>query len=63
MEKPILNTIWNINYNWVAGFFSGDGCFFIDIFKSKTSKLNYAIKLRAIIGQHYRDESSLLRVF
>jgi hypothetical protein len=50
-----VNTPLIIDYNWFAGFFSGDGCFFIDVFKSKTSKMNYAIKLRVLIGQHSRD--------
>lgn len=46
----------NINYSWFAGFFSGKGCFFIDIFKSKTSRLNYSVRLKVIIGQHSKDE-------
>ena len=46
----------NINYDWFAGFFTGEGCFFIDIFKSKMTKLGYCIRLRITIGQHSRDE-------
>lgn len=45
-----------IDYSWFAGFFSGEGCFFIDIFKSKTCKLGYSVALRVIVEQHSRDE-------
>lgn len=56
IERPATDIPITIDYNWLAGFFSGDGCFFIDIFKSKSSKINYAVKLRALISQHSRDE-------
>ena len=45
-----------INFNWFAGFFSGEGCFFIEISKCKTTKVGYYTKLRISIGQHIRDE-------
>lgn len=46
----------NINYYWFSGFFSGEGYFFIDIFKSKTVKVGYCIRLHIIIRQHFRDK-------
>ena len=52
--KVNLPTI--INYYWIAGFISGDGCFYINILKSKDSKVGYAVKLRISITQHSKDE-------
>nr|YP_009574379.1 hypothetical protein [Arthrobotrys musiformis]QBM31497.1 hypothetical protein [Arthrobotrys musiformis]QBM31647.1 hypothetical protein [Arthrobotrys musiformis] len=40
---------------WVAGFTSGEGCFFINIFNSKT-KIGFGTKLSFQITQHSRDE-------
>jgi len=39
----------------LAGFINGEGCFFIDIYKSKTSKIGNSIRLKFLIGQHLRD--------
>lgn len=55
VERPIVIRPVNIDYNWLAGFFSGEGCFFIDIFKCKTCKQGYGVSLRIIVGQHSRD--------
>ena len=40
--------------NWIAGFTSGEGCFLIIIFKSKT-KQGEAVKLIYQLTQHSRD--------
>lgn len=40
--------------HWLAGFVSGEGCFFINIFKSKTNT-GFAVKLIFKITQHNRD--------
>lgn len=40
--------------NWLAGFTSGEGCFLISIFKSKTL-IGNAVKLRFSLTQHSRD--------
>lgn len=56
IQRSIVNIPTIIDYDWFAGFFSGDGCFYIEINKSKTSIVNYTIRLRALIGQHSRDE-------
>lgn len=39
----------------MAGFITGEGCFFIDIYKSKTNKIGSAVRLKFLIGQHVRD--------
>ena len=44
-----------INPNWLAGFASGEGCFFVNIYKSKT-KLGQAIQLKFLITQHSKDK-------
>ena len=44
------------NPNWVAGFSSGEACFIVDIFKSKSNKIGYSVNLRVMISQHARDE-------
>jgi hypothetical protein len=53
-EKLKVNAPTNIDYNWIAGFYSGEGSFLIDIFKSK-AKIGYSIVLRITITQHFRD--------
>jgi len=41
---------------WLAGFTSAEGCFFVNITKSKSeSELKQTIRLRFIITQHSRD--------
>ena len=46
----------NIDYNWFAGFFSGEGCFFIEISKTRAPRLINTVGLRVFIGQHIRDK-------
>jgi hypothetical protein len=62
VERPKANIPININYNWIAGFFSGDGCFSIGIYKSDTHKASYRVMLRIIFSQHSRDEVLFNRV-
>lgn len=63
MERP-LHSISEIPLepHWVSGFVDGEGCFAVEIFKSKASKLGYATNLRFSISQHARD-SSLIKSF
>lgn len=55
MPRPIIQPPKVFNSYWISGFVSGDGCFFISIFKS-TTKLGGAVKLMLTITQHSRDE-------
>jgi len=41
--------------HWVAGFVTGEGCFFIKTSKSKTHKLGTSVTLNFIIVQNIRD--------
>ena len=45
--------------NWLAGFTSAEGCFLINIYKSKT-KLGETVKLVFEIPQHKRDEQLMI---
>ena len=56
IKKFKANIPINIDYNWIAGFFSGDGCFSIGIYKSNTHKIGYGIILQIIFTQHLKDE-------
>lgn len=47
--------ITKVDPNWFAGFFSGEGCFFVNVEKSTSRKLGYAVKMRIIVNQHSRD--------
>ena len=45
-----------IDSHWIAGFFSGEGCFFINICKATDYKIGYSINLQIICSQHSRDK-------
>ena len=51
-ERSKVNIPININYNWIAGFMSGDGCFYIRVYKSNTHKTGHGISLQIIFSQH-----------
>lgn len=66
VERYKINIAKHIDYNWLAGFVSGEGYFRINIYKSKTCNANYAIKLEISIVQHTKDEvliNSIKNVF
>jgi hypothetical protein len=46
--RPKINLPITINYNWIAGFFTGEGCFSVTTYKY--------ITLRVSISQHSRDK-------
>lgn len=41
--------------HWMAGFVSGEGCFFIKTSKSKTHKLGMSVTLNFFVTQNIRD--------
>jgi hypothetical protein len=41
---------------WMAGFTSGEGCFFVGVKKSSTYKAGFQVVLEFSISQHIRDE-------
>jgi hypothetical protein len=55
VERFVHSSV-GINSHWFAGFFSGEGCFYIDISKSKCTKSGYSVSLKITLDQHIRDE-------
>jgi len=52
--------------NWLVGFTSGEGCFFVNISISNTHKFGMSVKLKFQITQHNRDQdlmNSLISYF
>jgi len=63
-KVPKLSLVSNnsdINH-WVAGFVSGEGCFIIQISKSKTHKIGFGVTLNFYVFQNIKD-SYLLASF
>lgn len=56
IERSKVNFPIYINPYWIAGFFSGDGCFSIGIYKSSSNRIGYGIILQIAFSQHLRDE-------
>jgi hypothetical protein len=42
--------------HWLAGFASGEGCFFVRIIKSSSFSIGFQVQLVFQISQHNRDE-------
>ena len=66
--KPLIdeNKKNVINSSWLAGFTSGEGCFYVNIYKSSSYRQGFRVKLKFAITQHYRDEQlmcSLINFF
>jgi len=62
VQRVKVNLPKLINYNWLAGFFSGDGCFFINISKAKSCVIGSSVKLNISITQHLKDETLMLKI-
>jgi hypothetical protein len=66
VERPLVEDFPIPGPQWLAGFTSGEGCFFIVIQKSKDTKLGEAVQLKFVLVQHSRDEQlmkSLIEYF
>ena len=50
----IRNKLFDMNY-WIAGFVTGEGCFFVKTSQSKTHKLGLSVGLNFIVVQNIRD--------
>ena len=58
VKKPSrrkLQNIDNINPYWIAGLASGDGCFYVSLRNSLTTKSGKSVTLKFHIVQHSRD--------
>lgn len=47
------------NPHWMAGFVSGEGCFYVGVKKSSNYKIGYQVVLEFSVSQHRRDEQLL----
>jgi len=56
LDKPQRENIKIENSQWLAGFASGEGCFYVKITKSSKSKQGFSIQLIFQLTQHIRDE-------
>jgi hypothetical protein len=61
LEKPLIEYPRKLDPYWIAGFASGDGCFFVRIGENKEYKTGLKVELKFIITQHVRD-SELLQI-
>jgi len=59
VQRSTIKTKIIPDFNWISGFVSGEGNFFVDIFKSNSNKIGYQVKLRFSITQHSRDKQLL----
>ena len=53
--RPKISLPKKIDPYWLCGFTEGDGCFGVEIYKSKSTKLNYSVTLRYSLTQNSRD--------
>lgn len=60
--RPLIENLKITDPEWVAGFVSGEGCFYIGLWKAIDRKYGVRIRVDFIITQHSRDEL-LLRSF
>ncbi len=55
VDKDVIDSIFISHPQWVAGFTSGEGCFFVFVSKSSTHALGHRVQLVFQITQHSRD--------
>jgi len=59
VRRPSVEFLGIPDSNWLSGFVEGEGCFFINTYKSPRSKLGMAVQLVFAITQHIRDKELL----
>ena len=55
VKRPQVSNKNGLDYNWIAGLASGDGCFYVSIRNSPTTKSGKSVTLKFHIVQHSRD--------
>ena len=60
--RPLVENQKIPNPNWLSGFMTGEGCFYIRISKSSSNKSGYQVALAASITQHNRDEQLMKNI-
>lgn len=61
VKRPLVLDLPVPDPQWLAGFTSGEGCFFV-IHKSKSCTLGEAVQLKFILVQHERDEQLMKNI-
>jgi hypothetical protein len=56
IPRPLVENKSIPDSGWIAGFATAEGCFFVNIQKSVTTKSGVNIQLEFNISQHKRDE-------
>nr|YP_010833292.1 LAGLIDADG endonuclease [Agaricus bitorquis]WFG54039.1 LAGLIDADG endonuclease [Agaricus bitorquis] len=59
VARPVINTTIIPDLNWLSGFVTAEGCFFLSIIKSNRTKVGYAIQLMFKLTQNKRDKELL----
>ena len=61
--RPMVTDQQTLDPNWLAGFTSGEGCFFIEIYKSPPrAKLDKSVKLEFNLTQHVSDQQLMSKL-
>lgn len=56
VQRPVITTNEIPDFNWLAlDSVDGEGCFNINIMKSKTHKISFQVVAKFILTQHLRD--------
>ena len=59
VARPVINLSKIPDPNWIAGFVTAEGCFFVSILKSNRTKIGYTIQLMFKLTQNKRDKELL----
>lgn len=59
VPRPIVKDEKVINPYWLAGFVSGEGCFFINVNRSASNLIGYQVIFFFYLTQHSRDKKLL----
>ena len=57
MDRPLIETVKEINNKWLLGFIEGEACFSVRVRKRENYKTGYQIVINFILVQHSRDLS------
>lgn len=60
--RPIIGFLEIPDFNWISGFVDGEGCFFVNYRKSKSTTLGIQVITSLYIYQNVRDEVLLTKL-
>ena len=56
VDRSLVQNLPTPDPEWLAGFTSGEGCFYVKEFKSKEGSIGFNVKLTFQFTQHAKDE-------